>query len=184
VADALNQKIATSRPERLAQLMHDVLDDTPAAAPTGPATAFQHLLSTPCRKCSVKLPSREGNLSLPAAAMPATVRALLLHPYPPLEALRAVKNLVKGQADAVDNPCRREAGTAVYYLAIAAALVRCGTGITRLGGAELRKGFVWLQSQPWIEEDYKALAEAARKLLEHSAGDQKGVGETGGGVAG
>jgi len=54
-----------------------------------------------------------------------------------------------------------EVATALYYAAIAAALIRCEERITDLDDASLRHGFQWGVEQPWGDEAVKSVLREA-----------------------
>ena len=52
-----------------------------------------------------------------------------------------------------------EVATVLYFLALAVALLKCGSRISKLSDAALREGIVWALDQPWLDE-------GARKTLQ------------------
>lgn len=84
---------------------------------------------------------------------------------PPLDALLLVKDLSKEQRHDPDSPLPAEVSTALYYGAIAAALVGHGVTISEHPPMTLRQGLAWLQEQPWAEERLRALAAQALAVL-------------------
>ena len=67
-------------------------------------------------------------------------------------------------------PLPRAVAAVLYYVTIAAALLRCGKRITQLGYDELLRGFQWVMDQPWVDQPTKGLIEEARTALHESAG--------------
>lgn len=95
---------------------------------------------------------------------------LLRHPQPPLELLGLVKEFAKANRHHPRSPLPAEVATVLYYAAIAAALVACGTRITRLSDARLCEGWHWVQAQPWIDPDTAGLCARAAAALPPGAG--------------
>ncbi len=132
---------------------------------------FRHQMSTPMQ---VDL----GGLDVPAAARLRTLseaQGLLLksfsdlfrHPAPPVELLRLVKDFAKSNLDHPESGLPGEIASALYYLSIAAALVRLDARISKLSDADLQTGLRWIMGQAWLEEEAKGLlAQAAQKLVQ------------------
>ncbi len=94
-----------------------------------------------------------------------SVQELLEHPNPPLELLKAVKDLSKRHKADRQSVLSPEMGLLLYYGSIAAALVRRGQRITRLRDDDLRNGFTWVIKQSWAGEQVRELfRQALRKL--------------------
>ena len=96
----------------------------------------------------------------------ATYLELLRAPHPPLAILERMKQVSKASVTHPDSPLPEEVGTALYFAAIAAALVRCHERLTRLDDDGLRWGIQWALDQPWLAEDLRPLF---REALEHLA---------------
>jgi hypothetical protein len=90
---------------------------------------------------------------------------LLLHPRPPLDALRLVKEFGKALRNEKSRRLPREVATIIYYGSIAAAGLRCGASISRLDPDKLRKGFRWALSQPWLDPSMRNLFEEETRRL-------------------
>jgi hypothetical protein len=178
----LNREILASKPERLARLIHGVVEEPLTEAAQGPAAALRALLSAPCgeyftgqqgRKSETNPSERqsgeeneEGDVSpLPSNAVLGVVRELLLEANTPLVALRALKEAAKGRADAASDPFLRHAATALYYLSIGAAFTRGGKKITGLSDSQLQEGLDWVQRQSWVDSALRGLAGEASQLL-------------------
>ena len=78
-----------------------------------------------------------------------SVRELLEHSNPPMELLLDVKTLAKRRPRNLFPP---EMALLMYYGSIAAAMVRWGKRITKLRDEDLRNGFTWGITQPWVPE--------------------------------
>ncbi|HOW66859.1 MAG TPA: hypothetical protein P5186_26600 [Candidatus Paceibacterota bacterium] len=97
---------------------------------------------------------------------PHNVGELLRHPAPQAEWFTALKDYAKHHAHHPASPLLPSAVTAVYYVAIGLARLRCGTSITQLSDQELAKGIRWTLKQNWIDED---LREDLARALPNSA---------------
>lgn len=84
-------------------------------------------------------------------------RELLRHPDPPIDLLVLTKEFGKSGAAHPDSPVPAEVGTALYYGAIAAALVRLHRRITTMGDADLMKGLQWGLQQSWVDPEMHRL---------------------------
>ena len=100
-----------------------------------------------------------GNLLL------RSFRDLFQHPSPPIELLELVKDFAKLNCDRPESVLPTEIATVLYFLSIAAALVRCRRRITELSDAQLREGFAWALRQSWIDETARELLESASARL-------------------
>ena len=92
---------------------------------------------------------------------------LFLHPVPPIELLTLSKDFAKGNMEQPDSSLPNEVAAVLYYLSIAAALVRLGRRITQLGDPELKRGLEWAKGKTWVEAPLqKLLDEALQKLAQ------------------
>ncbi|MBI1247949.1 hypothetical protein GC197_08935 [bacterium] len=103
----------------------------------------------------------DGKLSDGPADQNVSVRECLCGESPKLELLEAIKQWANNQ-----RVCRSEAlpidqASALYYSAIAAALLRCNKRISGLNGQSLRSGFRWVSEQPWIDPDVRTMVVSA-----------------------
>jgi hypothetical protein len=78
-------------------------------------------------------------------------------------ALETLKNYGKKLAKKGDSEANRAAAAALYYTAIAAALVFHARKITELSFDKLKKGLTELESRNWVTADVKALLARARE---------------------
>ena len=106
------------------------------------------------------LPARLEELGAADGPPIATFRDLLEHPRPPLELLELTKQFGKRCRSNPDGPLPDDIATVLYLAAIAAAMTRCGTRITKLGDEGMRHGLQWALRQPWLDA-------SMRELLEH-----------------
>lgn len=93
-------------------------------------------------------------------------RDLFLHPHPPLALLEAVKDFAKRATVSRETVLPKAIARMLYYLTIAAALVRCGRSITSLGKKEQLLGLRWALSQEWLEGELRAVIEESIRKLE------------------
>ncbi len=88
--------------------------------------------------------------------------------HPPLEVLEATKRFAK-YSRTQEESLPAEIATALYYLAIAAALTKCGRRITALDDQTLRHGIAWVRQQTWLDEDSRTVLDEAERLLGREA---------------
>jgi hypothetical protein len=85
-------------------------------------------------------------------------RDLLTQPKPPLELLKLVKDLFKHHAGASSKRRpEQEVAYLMYLLTILVARTRLGCEITQLTKTDLRRGYEWAASRPWVDDENKAL---------------------------
>lgn len=130
---------------------------------------FQHQMAAPV---SVDLtaigPESAAPLRLLADAqglLLKSFRDLFQHPQPPVELLLLVKDFAKMNRDRTGSLLPTELATVLYFLCIAAALVKLSRRITTLSDPELQQGFQWCSSQRWIDAPARSLMEDASKLV-------------------
>lgn len=104
---------------------------------------------------------------------PTTLEGVLHRRGTDLALLKEIKDRNKGTVTTAASDATRAAATAVYYAAIAAALVFHGEKITRHSDARLLEGFERLQDATWIPSDLRTLiakgrAVCAGRLADHS----------------
>lgn len=85
-------------------------------------------------------------------------------PHPPLELLEATKRFAK-YSRTHEESLPAEIATALYYLAIAAALTKCGRRITALDDQALQHGLDWVRQHMWLDENSRTVLDEARRLL-------------------
>jgi len=101
-----------------------------------------------------------------------TLGELFAHPQPPLELLKLVKRFAKQCRREPDNPMPSDLVMLLYFVSIAAALVRLNQRISELADRHLRHGMRWLGAQVWVDAGVKSLlAEALNLLRESEEGD-------------
>jgi hypothetical protein len=116
------------------------------------------------RFLTATMTSKLVDIAVRGATIPAQFRVLFSQPDPPIEMLEYAKRLAKGVRHRPDSLADRVA-TALYYCAIAAALVRCRRRITELDDAALAFGINWVLSQNWIDADTRCLFVDASAFL-------------------
>jgi hypothetical protein len=95
-----------------------------------------------------------------------SIRDLLIHPQPPLNYLRAAKEMAKSADSRGSESLPPPVASALYFGMIATALVRHGQKITRMTDLEFRLGLGWVAKQKWIDEFLRKLARDALSALE------------------
>jgi hypothetical protein len=133
------------------------------------AEIFSHQLQTPL-VCDLPLSARgllEAELidEKAAAGSAMTYRALFLDASPPLALLRTVKDFAKSADERSEAAMPAEIATALYFLAIAAALWRHRARITTLSDRQLGDGLTWVDRQDWIDQGLRRLCQQAMAAL-------------------
>lgn len=139
---------------------------------------FRHQLSAAVEfDLAAVHPTAGKRLTSLCAAQQLLVRSfgdLLFHPNPPLELLVMVKDFAKANARSRDSEIPENVARALYYLAIAAALVKHRRRITSVSDHELHDSFRWALDLPWIEGSAKALLVDAVKVLNEQPSGEPG----------
>jgi hypothetical protein len=89
--------------------------------------------------------------------------ALLTDPETDLLVIETIKDLHKRQAEAAKSGPIQEVATAIYYAAIASALVHHDVRITKLSYESLSKSFEGLAGSDWLPADLRQLLTEAHK---------------------
>jgi hypothetical protein len=90
---------------------------------------------------------------------------LFLHPTPPLELLTLIKDFAKANRDHPGSALPPEIAAALYYVSLAAALVRLDRRISSLSDADLRRGLQLTLQQGWLDlPTRELLARALEKI--------------------
>jgi len=92
-----------------------------------------------------------------------TVREVLLDPATGVAALAALKDYAKCIVRRARTEAERAAGTALYYAAIAAALVSHNERVTEYSPQKLADGLAGMSGRDWLPPEIKALLDAARE---------------------
>mgnify|MGYP005856862373 CR=1 FL=1 len=163
-----------SSPERLSEMLGLEPDNARLWRPEELAAVFRHQMAAPV---SFDLGGADDALAkklrLLTDAQGLLVKSfadLFGHPCPPLELLRLTKDFAKANRDHPEALLPREIANALYFGSIAAALVRCKKRISKLTNAEMRQGFSWAASQPWVDAPLKGLLDEALAGLPSASG--------------
>jgi len=98
-----------------------------------------------------------------------SVGELLSSAHPSLDKIRELKEYARALALNTSETLPTEIASALYYLAIAAALVRCGERITKSSNSVLRRGWTLLKPQPILSADLVDLVDQALLLVDESS---------------
>lgn len=131
------------------------------------AAILRHQLAAPLLPDLIALPSVEVariRSLIPTHPEAATFLAQLTSPAPSLELLDSIKQFARHCEAQPSHPLHGPPATALYFAAIAAALIRCKTRITRLNDADLRNGFMFAIEQPGGEALRPVFAAALQQL--------------------
>lgn len=94
-----------------------------------------------------------------------TLGDLFRLPAPPLAMLRLIKDQMKADRRRPNPACPERIAYAIYYLCIAAALVRCQTKISTLGSDQLLKAFAQFAGEAWMDKHLQTLLQEAITAL-------------------
>jgi hypothetical protein len=97
-----------------------------------------------------------------------TLGELLVHQHPPVDLLRAVKELARSSTSGRTTVVSSDVASVIYFAAIASALVHCGKRITRSDNKTLLEGFRVARGRPWLTEPVARLFQAAAEQLGRS----------------
>lgn len=166
-----------SRAPQLSALMASGEDRGPLWRPDELAAIFRHQMSAPVLMDLGSFdPRTAGQLKTLAAAQGLLLSSftdLFNHPNPPVQLLQLVKDFSKANLDHPESGLPREIATALYYASIAAALVRLDKRISQLPDADLQRGLLLAQAQPWLDDRTKSLfAEALKKVSGREGGQE------------
>jgi hypothetical protein len=157
--------LSSSDPGRLANLLKIDEHFDPAWSPADLKAILIHQLSASvmAELRQARLKERDAADAAVVAAVPQslTFADLLNQPNPPLALLGMVKSFAKSLRLRRNSPLPPEVATALYYAAIAAALLRHRHRLSKLDDSTLADGFRWASVQEWIPEGMRLLFEAA-----------------------
>ena len=144
------EAVRKAAPQRVAAVM--ALDASPVQwKPQELAAIFRHQMTAPLLvDLGAMDPALAGQFRALAEGSGLLLRSfgqLFQHPEPPLELLRMVKEFAKRNLDQPGSALPSQIASALYYLSIAAALVRWGERISSLSDADLAEGFRWDRAQ-------------------------------------
>src|SRR5690606_9987848 len=108
----------------------------------------------------------DGSLTEIVGNYPGTLRSCLCDEEPSLEALEAVKEWASVQRASGSESLPGNAASAIYFGAIAAALLRCRKKITGLNGHALTSGLQWVVAQDWVDPGVRSTANAALSCVD------------------
>ena len=119
-------------------------------------------------ECDLADKSKQVSEELEAAEKSGvkTFGDLLQHANPPLELLKLTRRFAKGCRTQPDAPLPDEVATVLYFLSIAAALVRCGSRITKMDDKSLRYSLDWALKQPWLDEASRGLLREGQETID------------------
>ena len=164
-----------SDPERLASLLGIGIPTASTEHDRRTSHTAQLLVEMLAGRLPVSVPSVASGDSTTRSARETSaclgppIGDLLFGPSTELPTLRIVKEYGKQLARAATVPTQQAAATAIYYGAIAAALVWHHRALTHHSGPELENAFGMLEAKPWMEPRLKALLGQARKACPPAA---------------
>ena len=142
------------------------------------AAIFRHQMSAPVQVDLGNLCNGlAGRVKMSAEAQGLLLKSfgdLLEHPNPPIELLMLVKEFAKASRNSPDSRIPYDVAAVLYFVCIAAAVVRCGRRISRLGDDELHEGFEWALAQTWLDDPTRAIFwEGLRSLPANHANERE-----------
>ena len=161
--------LSKSHPKSLAAFLAAGADCARLWRPEELSAIFRHQMSAPILvdlggfdpATSVRLKTLSDAQSL----LLKSFSDLFHHPVPPLELLSLTKDFAKANMDHPESSLPHEVAAALYYVSIAAAIVRLDARISQLRDAELQRGLLWARDQPWIDNQTREiLVEALKKI--------------------
>jgi hypothetical protein len=161
--------VFTRRPKSLAALLEGSAERSKLWRPEELGAIFRHQMSAPVLVdlggYDAGVAARLKKLSDAQSLLLKSFGDLFHHPAPPLELLELTKNFAKANMDNAESTLPNEVAAALYYTSIATALVRLDTRISKLADADLRRGLLWTNDQPWLDDSTKRLLlEAVEKI--------------------
>jgi hypothetical protein len=158
-----------SRAKELSSLMASGDERGPLWRADELAALFRHQMSAPILMDLGSFDPRTANqlktLAVAQGLLLSSFADLFNHPAPPLPLLQLVKDFAKANMDHPESGLPAEIAVTLYYLSIAAALVRLDQRITQLPDADLRRGLELTAKQAWLDDKTKALlADAMKKI--------------------
>jgi hypothetical protein len=161
--------VFNSEPRRLAKIMGLAAGNPEPWLPQELRAVLSHELNKPVRFELGGLDSGVGarvkTLAEAEGLVLKSLAELFLHPHPPLELLRLMKDFAKVHQSHPESSLPPAVAQMLYYASIAAALVRHEVRISRLDDSQLREGLAWASQQEWNDERLSPLfVEAARQL--------------------
>jgi hypothetical protein len=152
-------KPTTETPQLLAQLISLAGDRMPQWLPDDLAAMWRHQLSAPLEydlaEAATDARTIVTQFSSASDAPLRTFGNLLRHPSPPLDLLRFTKDFAKARRAEPDAAFPQEIATALYYAAIAVALVRQHQKLTELDPQTLCQGLQWTAQRTWMDSDIR-----------------------------
>jgi hypothetical protein len=116
------------------------------------------------------LPSTLGQLCHSIGLLAGeTISELLTNPSSDIAAIRRIKRYSKGLSAQAKSTAENDVAIAIYYAAIAHALVFHDRRITRFSFERLESSFSCLVKEKWISKDLSVLLKAAGKCCKEKA---------------
>lgn len=163
-------------PEKVHQFLDDcVAPGSPQDAGKGPVDMEQLLQEQLSEKCPVVVPGGQSQSWLLDRMQQTmflgssrSVGEVLTDPQAGLDILRDIKEHYKERAENAAGKAERHVWTAVYFAAVARALVSHGRRITQHPTNYLVRSFQDLAGTPWIGPALSELYRRAQQACEHS----------------
>jgi hypothetical protein len=96
----------------------------------------------------------------------ATLQDVLRHSDPGIDILTLIKDMAKHQRTSVDRTVPETVATVLYYVTIARSLTLYNRRISSAGDLTLRKGFIWIVDQTWLDDWLIEIARDGLRVLQ------------------
>jgi len=155
--------------QRLAKLL-DLNDEDPSPWSDEQLTAsFEYHLARPLTDCVAQVsPRLAAGMSLMASSdidPIVTLHDLFMHPAPPIDVVRAVKDWATFRMQNKDSDTPPQIAPVIYLSAVAVALLRCDERITRSDDSDLEVTLRQALSASWVAKLVRNLfKDALRKI--------------------
>jgi hypothetical protein len=165
--------IWNSTPEQLSRLLDSDGLAGRAWSPEDLQALLRHQLAAPIAVDLASLgPALAAQLKALADAHGLLLKSfadLFVHPHPPLELLRLVKDFAKAHRASPTGALPPEVASVLYFAAIGVAQLRLGQRISSLPDEALRQGCSWALDQSWVDARTKEIFTELRQTLGRSA---------------
>ncbi len=176
-------------PRRVARLLDPALADIGRLAPEESRAVLEYLLDSPVvEHLGTMHPAARERLRLVSDAEHLTLRTLrdvLIHPLPPIEHLRLVKEHAKACRQHPESDVPDDVSAVLYLAAVAAARTRWRQRLSTQPDAAFAEGLRWALGLAWLTDAIRDLLQQALGMVQtgiqaDKAGHPDSGGDSGG----